>query len=205
VPEFTLSPHSDIERLSGQGQRGAPQSPAGVLLSLRPDVALAAVTVRKGMLDRLAMHVREAFALDVPATPRCEQSDALALAWAGPGSWLAMADNVAGHTLERRLRDEFAGLASICDRSDALVLMRIEGQRARHMLAKGIAVDLHPRTFGPGDVAMTAIGRIEALLWQIDSAPAYDVAVARSMAADLWQWFVEAGAEYGVMIEGRDR
>jgi methylglutamate dehydrogenase subunit D len=111
-----------------------------------------------------------------------------------------MAEGVAPHAFERRLCDELAGLASVCDQSDSYTLIRVSGTRAREALAKGLMIDLHPRTFRSGDAALTAVAHIAVYFWQLDPAPTYEFAASRSAAADFWRGLVEAGNEYGVAI-----
>ena len=42
------------------------------------------------------------------------------------------------------------------DQSDSRLVLRLSGPRVRDVLAKGVPVDLHPKAFKPGDVAMHA-------------------------------------------------
>ena len=68
------------------------------------------------------------------------------------------------------------------------------------MLAKGIAIDLHPRAFKPGDVALTIAAHIGVQLWQVDEAPTYEIAVPRSLAKSLWAWLSASAAEFGYEV-----
>jgi heterotetrameric sarcosine oxidase gamma subunit len=89
-------------------------------------------------------------------------------------------------------------LASVSDQSDGRVVVRVSGPHARDMLAKGVMVDLHPRAFRPGDVAVTSVAYIGAHLWQLDDTQTYELAVYRSFGVSFWRWLLEAGAEFGV-------
>jgi sarcosine oxidase subunit gamma len=169
-------------------------------MMLRPNVALAAIMARRNEIDALRAQLRAAFALDLPLTPRRVAAGAIGIAWSGPAQWLATAEALSGPQLEAALRREFAGLAAVADQSDARIVIRIAGPRAREALAKGVPIDLHPRAFAPGDTACTVAGLIAVQLWQLDEAPGYDLLVARSFAADLWEWLVAASAEFGVAV-----
>jgi heterotetrameric sarcosine oxidase gamma subunit len=204
VPDIELGARSGLEQLVVPGRIGAPDGGAGVTLALRAGVALASVMVRKGRQDQLAQRMRDAFGLELPASPRRIRAGPIAFAWAGPGHWLAMAEGVAGDAFERRLRHDLAGLASACDQSDGRTLIRVGGTRARDALAKGVMIDLHPRAFGPGDAAVTDVAHISVHVWQLDAAPNYEFAVFRSLAAEFWCWIVESGAEFGVAVEAAD-
>jgi heterotetrameric sarcosine oxidase gamma subunit len=201
MPDIKLSARSGLEHLAVPGRIGGSHGEPSVTLALRSGVAIASVMARNGQQEHLAHRVRDAFGLKLPASPRRHVAGATAWVWAGPGLWLATAEGVAGQGLERRLRDELAGLASVCDQSDLHTLIRVTGARARETLAKGLMIDLHPHVFGSGDVALTAFGHIGVHFWQLDPTPSYEFAVFRSLAADFWRGVVNAGSEFGVVIK----
>ena len=61
-------------------------------------------------------------------------------------------------------------------------------------------LDLHRRTFGPGDAAMTSIAHVGVQIWQLDDIPTYDLVVARSITASFWYWFEVSAAEFGYTV-----
>src|SRR5207302_506874 len=71
------------------------------------------------------------------------------------------------------------------------------GALARETLMKGCSLDLHPRSFTPGQCAQTMLARAQIILHQIDGAPSYDLYPRRSFAEYLWLWLCDAMAEYG--------
>lgn len=194
-----LAPRSGLEELAVPGRHGT--AGAGVTLALRNDLAMAMVIARRGQQDRLAERVRNTFGIDLPTTPCRAEAGPTAFVWSGPGQWLACAEGIEPQEFEARLRSELAGAASVSDQSDGRAVVRIAGPRARDMLAKGVMVDLHPRTFGPGDAALTTIAYISVHLWQIDETPTFELAFYRSFAGSFWRWLTDAGAEYGVQVE----
>jgi heterotetrameric sarcosine oxidase gamma subunit len=196
-----LSPRSGLEHLVAPGRAGVAAGEAGVVIALRSDLALATVMARKGGAAVLARRVGDTYGFEPPDSPRCVGAGSLALAWAGPGQWLAMAAGEDGTAFAARLRAELADVASISDQSDGRSVIRVGGPRIRDALAKGVPVDLHPRAFAAGDVALTSVAHIGVHLWQVDDGPTYEFAVFRSFAAAFWQWLVEASAEYGVSVE----
>jgi heterotetrameric sarcosine oxidase gamma subunit len=200
VSDRVLTPRSGLEHLAAAGHHGVAEGPAGVTISLRDDLALASVMVRKGQQDALARRVRDAFGMDLPTSPKRVAAGPLALAWAGPGQWLAMAAGE-GHALAPRLQRELAALASVTDQSDGRTVVRIAGPKAREALAKGVLIDLHPRAFGPGDTAVTSVAHVGAHFWQLDAVPSYEFAVFRSFAGAFWHWLIDSAAEFGVVVE----
>lgn len=87
------------------------------------------------------------------------------------------------------------------DQSDGRVVLRISGPRARDALEKGLHIDLHPRVFGPGDTALTAISYIGVHFWQLDALPTYEFTMFRSFAIAFCEWLAEAAAEFGFATE----
>ena len=196
-----LASRSGLEGLAVLGRYGA-ENAAGVTLALRNDLAMATVLSRRGQHDRLAERVRNMFGIDLPATPCRAEAGPTAFIWSGPGQWLACAEGIEPHTFEERLRSELSGLASVSEQSDSRVVVRVAGPCARDTLAKGVMVDLHPRAFRPGDVAVTTVAYVGVHLWQIDETPTFELAFYRSFAGSFWHWLIGAGAEFGVTVEG---
>ena len=133
--------------------------------------------------DRLSKH----FGLTIPATPnRAVVAGDLTVLWHGPGQWLVV--RTPGTT---QLADEFAALlgedAAVVDLGHARTALRLQGPGARDALARGTSVDLRPAHFAPGACALTALGKIGALLHAI-APDSIDVYVARSYAQALVEW-----------------
>ena len=181
------------------GRTGCAIEPPGVTVSPRDDLGLATVMARNGALAELARLLSASYGIDLPARPVVAGGGALSLVWAGPEQWLAVSHD---RSIARRLADELAGLASVADQSDGRAVLRIGGPRARAALAKGCPLDLHPRAFGPGDTAVTAIAHVGVQLWQLDDAPTYELAVPRSMAKSFWTWLSASAAEFGLALAG---
>jgi len=81
--------------------------------------------------------------------------------------------------------------------------VRLVGPRARDALAKLCPIDLHPRAFRPGDVALTNLAHMSALLWQVEEMPTYEIAVFRAFAESFFQALIAACAEFGCDVAGR--
>ena len=122
------------------------------------------------------------------------QALGIALLGIGPGKWLAVAEPDAA-PLAERLSREFGGLAAVTDLSDAYAVLRVAGASARALFERGLGVDLHPRAFKPGDVAVTTCDHFNVVIWQLDAAPTYEVALYRSYAASFHHWLTESAAE----------
>ena len=113
--------------------------------------------------------------------------------WLGPDQWLILLRAADAAALARALAGH---AASVVDVSDLRAVFELAGPRARDALRKGCAIDLHPRVFGPGDCALTALARVRVALCQLDDRPAYRILIERSYAVYLWDWLVDAMAEF---------
>lgn len=199
APSPLWCPRGAWERAGKTGRYGAAKGPAGIRLMLRDGFGLATLIAADGKEADLRAILTERFGLSLPEAGAAQFEGERGLIWSAPGQWLALAPS------PRDLRDlpeALRGVAAVTDQSDSRALVRISGPQARAMLAKGVAVDLHPRAFGPGQVAVTSIAHIGVQLWQRDAGPTYEIAVARSFAGSFWHWLEHAAAEFGYEVEG---
>lgn len=127
--------------------------------------------------------------------------------WLGPNEWLVITRPGGGERAFNALWKELKadGLhAAVTDSSEARTCIKISGPRAREVLAKGCAIDLHPSKLGPGQCAQTVVSKVGVMLTQTAGAkttdPAYELYVLRSFATYLWAWLEDAAAEYGVKV-----
>jgi sarcosine oxidase subunit gamma len=94
----------------------------------------------------------------------------------------------------------FGTHASVFDQSGSRVLLELRGPRARDVLAKGVSIDLHPRAFRTGDVAVTTASHLAVHLWQVADEPVYRLLVVRTYFNSLWRWLAASAAEYGCEV-----
>ncbi len=154
--------------------------------------AMASIIARKDKADEIAARVAERWGIELPRTPRVASAGGLSLAWAGHQQWLAKSETDQGAELEDRLRGELGALASISDQSDNRVLVRIEGPKARELLAHGLPIDLHPNALKSGDLALTLFGYIGVHVWVTADTPTFDLFVPRSYASSFWRTLMHA-------------
>ena len=157
-------------------------------------VQVAAFDDAGQVADRLSKH----FDVAITTSPnRATTAGDLTVLWHGPGQWL-----IVRAPTSTPLADELARLcgeaAAVVDLGHARSVLRLEGEGVRDVLAKGTSIDLRPARFAPGQCALTALGKIGALLHAV--APAtIDVYVARSYAQALVEWLEHAAR--GAAIE----
>lgn len=185
------------------GQYGLSGAP-GATARLVTDVSAATLVARRGAGETLAARCAEA-GLPLPMGPKATIAGGLTLVGTGPGRWLAFAEATAPDALLRRLASITLGAAALTDQSDANLLFELSGAAIRAALAKGVMLDLDPLAFGVGDAATTSVSLVGVTFWQVDAAPAYRFAVARSFAPAFLRWLAASAAEYGFALESTGR
>ena len=193
---------SALDGVAKAGRHGRRTSAPGVILSEVRGAGLATVTARKGRRAALVEAARGAFDVELPVALRWVEGRGIAFIWSGPDQWLASTHPAPATGMEALLATPFAGLAAIVDQSHGRTFLRVTGPRVRDTLAKGLAIDLHPRAFKPGHAAVTTVAHIGVHLWQTDDRPTYEFAVPRGFAQSFWHWLEASAAEFGLEFVG---
>jgi methylglutamate dehydrogenase subunit D len=183
-----------------QGRYGAdrPRGP-GVILALRHPVSIVTVIARKGKAEAASEAMNTGFGLGFPPAGTSRSNGALALHWCGFEQWYAVADGFAEGALYEQLRERLAGFASVSDQSHGRVILHVEGPNARDVLAKGTAVDFHPRVFGPGRSAVTQMAHVSVHVAQV-GPDAFELSLFRGFAESFWEWLGEMSGEFGYEV-----
>ena len=95
-----------------------------------------------------------------------------------------------------------AGAATLL--SHGRVRIAVEGLEVRALLAKGIAIDLHPDKFRIGDFALTGLHHT-GIFVERTGADRFELVVLRTFAASIWDWLLDAALPLGyeLDVEGR--
>lgn len=128
--------------------------------------------------------------------------EGVALRNCAPGEWLAVS-TAAGAAAVENLLGEIAG-TSIVDQSDGRVLLQISGPNVRKILAKCVAVDLHPETFAIGASANLLCCHVAANLARTGS-DIFEIIVPRSFAGSVLEEMMEMGREFALTAAFADR
>jgi heterotetrameric sarcosine oxidase gamma subunit len=200
VFESVVAARSALHPFVQAGRHGNLAAEPGVILEERAGLGIVSVMARQGKADAASAAAKAAFGVALPLTPRRVEGRDIAFVWTGPERWLAVTQHRSSEDLTKMLAGVFAGLASIAEQGDGRAIVRIAGPRTRDVLAKALAIDLHPRVFRPGDTAVTGAVHIEVQIWQLDDAPTYEIALFRGFAGSFWQWLTQAAAEYGYHV-----
>jgi heterotetrameric sarcosine oxidase gamma subunit len=200
VSDRTLHPLSALSGIAVPGRYGKEEGEPSVVITELAGLGLATVACRKGQAAALSAAVRKAYGVDLPASSRVAQRAAVRFIGYGPGQWLAVSESLANEALASELAAKLQGLASVSDQSGGRTVLRVSGNRARDVLAKGLPLDLDPRAFPLGSAATSAISHIGVQLWQADDTRSYDIAIFRSLSESFWRWLTASAAEFGYEV-----
>lgn len=177
------------------GRHGEMSGSAGVQVERRSPALATVIAAKQREAD--VSKILTDFAQTGPASSRFMHGTC-DIIWSGPGQWLVAAP---GRDAIAALAMKLTGVAAMTDQTDARAVIRLSGPRIRGVLAKGCLIDLHPRAFKAGDVALTTISHIGVQVWQINDAPTFDIAVARSTIESFWSWLDASAAEFGYVVK----
>ncbi|MBK1667831.1 hypothetical protein CKO28_07255 [Rhodovibrio sodomensis] len=147
--------------------------------------------------------VTDATGLDLPTAPNTAASqDRLSVLWLGPDEWLFVVDDPApdaGADLQTKLTGLLEGVfAQVVDVSGAQAAIGVTGPDAREVLERAVPLDMHPRSFQPGQVKHTLFGRHTGVSLHLkDDQPTLDLYCRRSFTGYVWRYLEDCakGAE----------
>jgi sarcosine oxidase subunit gamma len=187
---------SPLGHLADQFAAKAVPGPRGVRLREVP--YLAHVNLRLNPSGTAAARAAEALGTPLPThAGSVAEAGALRVLWLGPDEWLVVGADGSAPTIEQALRqalgDEPGSVVAV---SANRTTLELSGPSARSVLEQGCSLDLHPRTFGPGQCAQTMVSKVQAVLDQVDAEPSYRLLVRGSFAQYLADWLLDAMEEY---------
>lgn len=197
MPDIAL-PVSPLAQVLNPGRygRALPEGP-GVTLSTVHPCEIVSVIAAKGKTSTLAAVLKKDFGVALPGMGQCASARGLMVVGVQPDAWLAVQPG--GANLAGRLEDKAGKLAMVTSQSHGRTLMRIAGPRARDVLAKGTAVDLHPAAFKPGMAAATQIGHVGVTI-VCTGADSFDLITLSTFAAGFWEGLCELSLEWGYEV-----
>ena len=145
------------------------------------DAALAMILVRRGMAAAASRALQGQCGLALPSPGHLTMTETDTVLWNGPDRFLAV--RLAGGA---RLAEQFGtildGLAYVADASSSRVVFSVTGDAAAERLNCLLAIDLHPRAFAVGSVALTIAAHVPIQIWRPDDA-SFWLACPSSLAA----------------------
>jgi sarcosine oxidase subunit gamma len=121
----------------------------------------------------------------------------VSLRYIGPGEWLVVSEVRAAESLARELGRLDPERVAIAEQSDGRALLQISGPNVRAILAKCVAVDLHPAEFAEGHSANMLCCHVSANVSRT-GPDIFEILVPRSFAAYLFDELLEMGREFAL-------
>lgn len=113
-----------------------------------------------------AAAVRAATGTPVPDRRRIIETETGAVAWMAPDELLILCAHDGADAMVTSLCNTLKGRHYLAvNVSDARAFFAIEGRGTREVLAKLVPVDLHPESFGPGEIRRTRLAQVPAAFW----------------------------------------
>ena len=200
MAEVTLARRPPLEDLAKPGRYGSSAGEPPVVISPRNGIAMVQIAAFPGKEAEFREVCRRVSGVEPSPEPKRVTAGGLAFVGMGPHEWLALADGDAAKAVLKDLGAQLSGIGSFIEQSDGKVVVRLAGQRARGVLAKGCMLDLDRRVFKPGDAAITQVALIPCQLWLLDESPSFELAVPSSYAESFWSWLVTSAAEFGYEV-----
>jgi sarcosine oxidase, subunit gamma len=136
------------------------------------------------------------FTLDMPIN-RCMHSAGMAAMRLGPDEWLLCGPEEETVRIAWDVEAVLAALHhSIVDVSHRHVALSVAGARAADVLNSGCPLDLSPPLCAAGFATRTLLGKAEVILAKTDDLPTFEVECARSFAAYVQDFLLEAAREF---------
>jgi sarcosine oxidase, subunit gamma len=181
VDERARSPLAHrLDELSAIGVRTG----GGVILEHMPFLTQVDVRLDAELVERAPY--------PLPTTPNTVWEDGpRASLWLGPDEWLVLGPPGAGPEIVGELEAALdVAHRSIVDVSANRVALEFSGPRAKEVLSKGCAIDLHPRAWRSGMCAQTMLARAQVILHERSDATG--ILVRPSFADYLVDWLIDA-------------
>jgi sarcosine oxidase subunit gamma len=178
------------------GHLAAPASGTGLTLHEKPFHGMVALRLDLRDTDGRGA-VETVLRAALPEANRTIACTGGAALWLGPDEFLIVTEPGGETALMANLSAALRGRrGAVVDISDSRTIIALSGKRAADLLAKGCGLDLHPRSFTPGQCAQSFLAKVKIALHQLDDAPSYHIIVERSVAEYLFHWLADAAREF---------
>ena len=196
-------PRSALCDLLKPGQ--TPRAGGGVVdlvIQEYPNVTQLQVIARKDQSAALARQISNLLGARKTLVPlEGADKEGIHIYATGPLEYWVFSTKHSAFELEKRLEDKLGDTASLFDQTHGRFVVRISGDDATRLLAKGTSLDLDESAFPIQGASHSMIEHIPVLVVRNTSPACYDLSVPRSYAGSLLAWFSEAAAEFGYSVE----
>jgi sarcosine oxidase subunit gamma len=171
----------------------------GPLVSIAEAGPVGMITIRGDFSDAgFANAVEAAAGVAIPDVRMFAETEAGGLGWMSPDELLWVLPYSDALTAADDLSAVLAGTHHmVANVSDARTMLRVSGQAARELIAKGAPVDMSPAGFTPGNFRRSHIGQLAAAFWLGADERTITVVCFRSAGSYLFDWLSESGRDGG--------
>lgn len=115
-----------------------------------------------------------------------------------PGQWMLISSEAKSGSFAGQISSKLKKNGYASEQSDARVIFRISGTRARELMQKGCRLDLDSSVASKGWCAQTQIAQAGVIVHQVDNVPTYDIMVYSGFAQHFAEWLEHTGAQLGI-------
>ena len=115
----------------------------------------------------------------------------------GPREWLVVSETLGAESVARDLFMLDPARVSFFEQGDGRVLLRISGPNVRRILAKCVAVDLHPQVFAEGQSASMLCCHVSANVARTGPNH-FEIIIPRTYAGSVFEEIMEMGREFAL-------
>lgn len=152
--------------------------------------------------------LKEVLGADLPEQPNTVAAgdNDTRIFWLREGQWMVHAPASLHMKLHNGLDKALGDIeSSAVDVGDGHILLRLSGARASATVRKNCPLDIHPRAFPDGSMALTRIGQADVLIHFVrndgDAHPVFDIIVRATFAEYLVRLLYDAALEYGIHLK----
>jgi len=198
-----LEPRSALTEQLARGGRDGAHGRRDLKISEVRGWDLAQLTAFGGREAGFAQALVPVFGAALPAAPGLQSAGAGGrLLCTTPNQyWLIATDADLAARLAAALPADVGAISAL---GHSRVRLAIEGPGVRGLIARGIAVDLHPDVFPVGAFALTGLHHTGVLV-ERGGAERYELYVWRTYAVSLWEWLIDAALPLGFDVQVEDR
>ena len=186
--------NTSIQRLSSTSSDGA------LILTEQPLLGYLTLRVDQPN-DVFQQAVTAVLGVPLPTQPLSSAESGIArVYWISPNEWQIVVEGSQTYTIEKGLREVLNGHYALVNISGGQTLLRLSGSNAIKVLMKSVAYDVHINNFPIGKVVTTTFARTQVLLKRV-AEEQFELIIRRSFADYIYDWLLQASAEYGLAVQ----
>ena len=141
--------------------------------------------------------IRDLLGLDPAPLGRFSGGENACVATLSPGRYLVVSEESAVAAKFGAAMLSSQGAAA--DLTHGRAILRLQGDCAADVLAKGCAIDFADSAFPAGRIAQTLLGHIDVTILRRD-AQTFEIMALRGFVESLAEWLLDAGLEYEIVL-----